>query len=45
MQTVIEKNGKLYLALINESAKAFTNLVEIPYILVKISEIAGMSRD
>lgn len=45
MQTVIEKNGKLYLALINESVKAFTDLVEIPYILVKISEIEGMSRE
>lgn len=45
MQTVIEKNGKSYLAFINESLKCFTDLVEIPYILVKVSEIEEMSRE
>lgn len=45
MQTVIEKNGRSYLACINETSKSFTDLVEIPYILVKISEIEGMSRE
>ncbi len=45
MQTVIEKNGKSYLALINETSKSFTDLVEIPYILVKVAELEGMSRE
>lgn len=45
MKTVIEKNGKSYLAFIDETMKTFTDLVEIPYILVKVAELEGMSRE
>ncbi len=44
MKTVIVKNGKSYLASVDENLKEFSDLVEIPYILVKASELMSLTR-
>lgn len=45
MRTVITKNGKSYLASVDENLKEFSDLVEIPYVLVKASELMFLTRN